>query len=313
MNRKKNKIPTNIYDITKLKPHGRKQKAAARKKKSLTPRQKRRLTGLAVLFFAAVAMIFGIVFLVSQMLFKVDSITVKYSDDSRNTKRHYTDGEIASNTAVDKGDNLLFLNTDKIADELEKALPYIGIAVVKKDYPSCVVVEITESNQVYCFKTSSGYYLVNDSGKLLEKTTEEATKKYVKVTCNDVNADVLGEKIEIGEDTDKILEYLQLVNKSGMKIRHINFTDINDIKMNYDNRIVIHIGKMAHEDEGVTAWKKIQLAKKALEAEDKSNPDQKGTLNMTIAKKAYFSVKSETSEKVTKPAEKNNDTTDKKE
>lgn len=314
MNQKNNKFPSNIYDITKIKPRSMTQKKRGAGKKSvLSPRQKKRLTAFLMLCLVVVAVIFGLVFMISQMFFKINSISVKYTGDNRKEKHHYTDSEIASNTSIDKGDNLLFLNTQKIADELEKTLPYIAEAVVKKDYPSCVVIELTESNQVYCFSTPSGYYLVNDSGKLLEKTTEEATKKYIRVTCNEIEADVLGEKIAIGEDTDKILEYLSLVNKSGMKIRHVNLTDINDIKMNYDNRIVIHIGQMSHEAEGVTAWKKLQLAKKALEAEDASSPDQKGTLNMTIAKKAYFSIKTENQEKVTKAEDKKEEATDKKE
>ena len=78
-----------------------------------------------------------------------------------------------------------------------------------------------------------------------------------------------------------------------MKITKVNLTDMNDIYMTYDGRIEIHMGKMSDEANGVTAWKKIQLAKKSLDAEDKENPEQKGTLNMTISKKAYFKAESD--------------------
>lgn len=283
---------SNVYDISSRKPVSRK-KSRSRKKQKLTPRQRKRLISFLMMCAGAVALIFAAVFLLSKALFGVDSITVKYTEDSRKAKHHYTDSEIASNSTIDKGDNLLFLDASAVASNLEKALPYIDEAVVKKDFPSGVVIEISESDMIYCFNTSSGYYLVNDSGKLLEKTNESALKKYTKVTCKTIEADVVGEKIRIGEDTEEILSYLELVRKSGLKITHINFSDINDVKMNYDNRIIVHIGKMSHEDEGVTAWKKLQLAKKSLQAEDEANPEQEGTLNMTIAKKAFFSVKTE--------------------
>lgn len=293
-NNNNRKYASNVYDISSRKPLAKGRKGAVKKQKQkLTPRQRKRLIRFLIFCFGVVAVIFGIVFFVSQMFFKVNSITVRYADESKTAKHHYTDSEIASNSTVDKGDNLLFLDTSEVSDNLEKTLPYISEAIVKRDFPSGIVIVLKESKQVYCFCSDSGYYLVNDSGKLLEKTNGEATKKYMKVTCKGLEADVIGEKIRIGEDTESILSYLELVRKSGMKIKHINFSDIDNIKMNYDNRIVIHIGKMSHEKEGVTAWKKLQLAKKSIEAEDKANPNQEGTLNMTIAKKAYFSVKTE--------------------
>ena len=82
-----------------------------------------------------------------------------------------------------------------------------------------------------------------------------------------------------------------------MKITSVDFTDLNDIYMEYDNRIEIHIGKMSDEANGVTPWKKLSLAKKSLDAEDKENPEQKGTLNMTISKKAYFKADTDIPEK----------------
>lgn len=284
----------NVYDISSKKPlnstHKRHVPAqnseyktgdTKRKNHSNSRKKRRRILRVSLFFFFLIAVLFSAVLLLSQVFCKVDTVTVEYTNKAVNSKRYYTDKEVTLNSSVEKGDNLLFISSAEVSQKLEKNLPYISSAVVKKDFPSGVIIQLTECKKVYSFNG----YLADENGKFLDKAKGD---DYTKITCKKVEVSVIGEKITIGNDTDAILSYLELIRKSGMNITSVDFTDMNDIYMNYDNRISIHIGKMSDEENGVTAWKKLQLAKKSLDAEDKQNPEQKGTLNMTISKKAYF-------------------------
>lgn len=278
---------SNVYDISKVKKSRSKLTPAERKKR-------KRIIRLTVFISICAAVLTGLVILISQIFFNVSTITVVYTNEAHNSQRYYTDEEIIANSTIEKGDGLLLIFSSKVSKELQTKLPYISTVTIKKDFPSTVVIEVTECAKVYCFQTNSGYYLTDETGKLLEKTTEASKSKYTTVKYKTITAEVIGERVSLGNDTDKIFEYLSLVRSAGINITSADFNNMNDVYMNYDNRISIHIGKMSDEKKGVTAWEKLQLAKKALDAEDKVNPGQKGTLNMTIAKKAYFKAETET-------------------
>ncbi len=281
-----NNNTSNVYDISKAKKAKRKLTPAERRKR-------KRIVRVTVFFAICLAVLSGLVILISQLLFNVSTITVTYTNAADSSKRYYTDEEIIANSTIEKGDGLLFVFSSKVSEELQTKLPYISAVTVKKDLPSGIIIEITECAKVYCFETSSGYYLTDETGKLIEKTTETSKSKYTTIKYKTITAEVIGEKVVLGNDTDKIYEYLALVRKAGINITSADFTNMDNVYMNYDNRISIHIGKMSDEKKGVTAWSKLQLAKKSLEAEDKINPEQRGTLNMTIAKKAYFKAETE--------------------
>lgn len=285
-NKEKNekKRVSNVYNIS----------SKVSKKTALTPQERKkrkRIIRMSAFIAICLAVAAGIVILFAQLFFNVSTISVVYKNGTNDAK-YYSKKEIISNCTIEEGDGLLFVSSVKVSKALEKNLPYISEVNVKKNFPSEIVIEVTECKKIYCFSADSGYYLVNENGKLLEKTNEASIKKYTSVRCKSLTADVVGEKIKAGKDTKDIFDYLELVRKSGMNITGFDFTDIDDVYMTYDKRIEIHIGKMSDEKNGVTAWKKLQLAKKSLDAEDEVNPEQEGTLNMTIPKKAFFKAKS---------------------
>lgn len=273
-----------------------------RKKHAINRKKRRRILRGSLFIFFVLAIFVSLIFGLSQVFCKVDTVTVKYTNKAHSSKRFYTDKEVKLNSLIEKGDNLLLVSSGDVSRKLEKNLPYISSAEVKKDFPSGVIIELTECKKVYSYKAETGYYLADEKGKFIEVADGKKAKKYTEVICSKVQADVIGEQIKIGKksedtkewkDTEKVLDYLELVRKSGMKITKADFTNLNDIYMEYDNRIEIHIGKMSDEANGVTAWKKLQLAKKSLDAEDKENPEQKGKLNMTISKKAFFKAETD--------------------
>ncbi len=297
-------------DTAEVKKASYKSGDTKRKAHSLSRKKRRQIIRVALFAFFTVAVIVAAVFGLTQVFCKVDTVTVEYTNKAEKSKRFYANKDIVLATSIEKGDNLLFVSASDVSEKLEKNMPYITTAVVKKDFPSTVVIEVTECAKVYAYKTKAGYCLADENGKFIEMADGKKAKKYTIVTCSDVEVPATGEKISLGKideetetypDTEVILDYLSLLRKSGMNITSVDMKDLSDVKMVYDGRIRILVGKMSDEENGVTAWKKIQLAKNALEKQDEISKTQTGELKLYIPKKAYFTPDKEnpTEEKTT--------------
>lgn len=270
---------------------------AKRKAHSINQKKRRRILRGALFIFFVIAVIISAVFGLSQVFCKVDTVTVKYTNKAHQSGRYYADKNIVAGSGIENGDNLLFVSSAKVSDKLEKNLPYISDAVVKKDFPSTIVIEVTECKKVFAIKSKIGYCLVDDKGKFIETVDAKKAEKYTVVMCSNVVTTTTGDPISIGKmdeetetypDTKKVFDYLELLRKSGMNITSVDLSDLTDISMTYDGRILVHVGKMSDEENGVTAWRKLQLAKNALEKQDEISKTQTGKLQLAISKKAYF-------------------------
>lgn len=281
-----------------------------RKAHSVNQKKRRRILRASLFFFFMIAVLVSAVFGLSQVFCKVDTVTIKYTNKAQDSKRYYTDKNIIMGSGIENGDNLLFVSSADVGEKLEKNMPYISSAVVKKDFPSTVIIEVTECSKVYAFKSKTGYCLADEKGKFIELADGKKAEKYTVVTCADVVSTVTGEPLSLGKmdketkeypDTQKILDYLGLLKKSGMNITSVDIRDLTDINMVYDGRIKVHVGEMSDEENGVTAWRKLQLAKNALAKQDEVSKTQTGKLELAISKKAYFTADKEvpTEEKTT--------------
>lgn len=315
----------NVYDLNGKKVQSgaeRKSKAqrqpstyksgdAKRKAHSINQKKRRRILRGALFIFFVIAVLVSAVFGLSQVFCRVDTVTVKYTNKANESKRYYTDKNIIAGSGVENGDNLLFVSSADVSDKLEKNLPYISNAVVKKDFPSSVVIEITECKKVFAYKTKDGYCLADEKGKFIEMADGKKAEKYTVVTCSEVVTTTKGDVINVGKideetktypDTKKVLDYLELITKSGMNITAVDLRDLTDVSMTYDGRILVHVGKMSDEENGVTAWRKLQLAKNALEKQDEISKTQTGKLQLAISKKAFFTPDKDVPEKETTTA-----------
>lgn len=297
-------------DTENVKKASYKSGDTKRKAHSLSQKKRRRIIRVGLFAFFTVAVIVAAVFGLTQVFCKVDTITVEYTNKAEKAERFYANKNIILASGIEKGNNLLFVSASDVGEKLEKNMPYITTAVVKKDFPSTVVIQVTECSKVYAYKTKAGYCLADENGKFIEMADGKKAKKYTVVTCAGVEVPATGEKISLGKfdentetypDTEKILNYLALLKKSGMNITSVDMSDMGNVKMVYDGRIKILVGKMSDEENGVTAWKKIQLAKNALEKQDEISKTQTGVLKLYIPKKAYFTPDKEipTEEKTT--------------
>lgn len=81
----------------------------------------------------------------------------------------YSAQEIISASGVESGDNLFLINRSRTAWAVMRALPYVKKASVIPQLPDTVELRVTETAAVAAVEISGERWLIDDSGKLVEK------------------------------------------------------------------------------------------------------------------------------------------------
>lgn len=270
------------------------KKMSAKRKKQI-----RRIKGIAIFSSICIALISLLVILTSNQIFKIKTIKINYelpkTTQSQKQTRKYTDEQIIKSSGTAIGRNLAFLKIEKATQTLEENLPYIDVLSMDKKGFSTLIINAKQVNPTYAIAFEGSYALTDENLTVLDVIIDkEKVKPYTLVSYLKVSNVEIGKTIEFF-DYDKntkqennkykndVMSVLGAIKESGMKkLSYISFKNIDDLYMEYDSRIVIHVG------DRDTITDKLKLAAKTLEAEDENNPTQTGKLNLTVEKKAYF-------------------------
>ena len=156
----------------------------------------------------------------------------------------YTAGEIVAAGGVNKGDNLLKLNTDQIAEKIEDELIYVESADVQKKYPDAVTIDIKECRESYNIFFDNGILLTSSSGKIIANSAEAAESLPV---IYGFNPTVLtpGQRIESSDSIkdDIFKAFSEIMNTElGIPITSIDMSDKYNIVVTFDERIEFSMG-----------------------------------------------------------------------
>ena len=95
------------------------------------------------------------------VLFKIDTIQVV--GESR-----YDPQEIISLSGVEKGENLITIDTAEGEAAIMSRMPYLETVQIKRKIPSTVNIEVTEAQAAGCIAYQNQYVIISGSGKVLE-------------------------------------------------------------------------------------------------------------------------------------------------
>ncbi len=86
------------------------------------------------------------------------------------------------------GDNILFLDLDKVQDTL-KNFHYMEVLSVKKDFPNVLRVELKERREIYYIPYNDGYCVTTENGFVLRKTEilEETARDKIAIQLDGVS------------------------------------------------------------------------------------------------------------------------------
>lgn len=201
--------------------------------------------------------------------------------------------EIIEASGVEEGDSLIFISVDKIKENIEKNLPYTDNVEVTRKFPDTVIIRYGETTKAFAFQISGGSYVLTDSNlKVLEQASEVpegltlikgATP--VKFATGEVMAfatEEEGNEATADRTFSLVLEITKAVAENSMTdVNLIDISSVNDIYLIYQERLVLRLG----ESSDISA--KLSLGQRVILDEDKIDPLQSATVNLTIPKKAY--------------------------
>lgn len=215
------------------------QSQSENKNRAQSPRKRRQRRNLSLYYATAfiIILIVGIVLSLT-VLFTVSEINVE--GDSV-----YTSDEIISASGVNVGANLIRLNTSKAEKTLLKQKVYLDTAEVRRVFPDKVLISVTPSVVFANVKTSGGYLIISEKGKILGTATAPTNGIPVVVGFETVNTEP-GDFL-LCEDTEKQQMFDNLCaamvkNETVKGITEINVTDRYNISLEYDDRITIELG-----------------------------------------------------------------------
>ncbi|OUP12012.1 cell division protein FtsQ/DivIB [Anaeromassilibacillus sp. An200] len=248
--------------------------AAERRKR----RRRRMKLFYLILFFLVIGTALTFAFTV---LFRVETVEVR--GESR-----YSAEEILKASGLQTGGNVFLTDTAAASDAVEKALPYIGVADVRRILPSGLEIVVEEEPVAGAVLDDTQYILVGVSGKVLDRVAEKPEGcpliKGVAIREAPIGSQIVYEEGESREVFDKLSQAISAVNLD--KVTEIDLEDSYDAKILYDGRILLEFGPP-------TAFEEKLLYFLDLLDEGKLTENDSGTLDLSIVPstdRAYFSA-----------------------
>lgn len=252
-------------------------------------RKKRRQSNMLGYYLLVLVLAAGVVATLSFTVF----FNIKYFEISSNTSYQLVD--IAKASKVNKGDNLLRLDTEKVRKNILDTMLYVDDVKVKKSFPFTLKIDLVPSEELAYIYSDDKYILISKSWRILDSAEAVKNKELMIVegfepssdqlmtimkekkteeTTDDSSSDSTITKNENDELRTEILENLfGIIEKRKIKsINRINISDPYEISINYDNRIQIIVG------DGNDLEYKMRLAYQILTDEPLSRKNKKGYL-----------------------------------
>lgn len=267
-------------DLTKKRPQPQnrvrqnteKANTKQEKKKFVSKKRIKKRNRFLAVFSIVVILIAAFTTLSLTVFFPIKTISVE------NNKK-YTAGEIESAIGIVKGDNLLLASESRANSSLKQNYPYVKSVKFNKKLPFTLKVDVTEYSVFSQVKFGGGYLRIADDGKVLE-TSNDYLKNVPVVSGVETTKNKVGETIAFKEDSkddnilSKVKEIIKAFDTSSLKgVTLINFENMQDIRVTYNNKIVMLLGSSSNLS------KKLTHAKATLEV--RGDNGESGTLNLS--------------------------------
>lgn len=214
------------------------------------------------------------------MFFNISEITV--TGDTV-----YSSEEVITKSEVNIGDNLIFISKSKINEKISTELPYVDSVKIKRHLPTKLELVITKTEAVYAVAVNGYYVLLNENGKVLEKDLEYIGENIILLNIGEIESVEIGRPILAGANyLEKLMSVRKVCSENGLDgITSMDLSNLYDIKLVYQGRITLELGETNKEN----LPKKIALGKAAIETQDEENAQYRGTINLSVDGKGYWS------------------------
>ncbi len=207
----------------------------------------------------------------------------------------YSNEDIIEASEISEGDNLIFISNTKLNEKIPSKLAYVGSVKVKRRLPSTLEIVVTKTDASMGVVMNGYYVLLDKNGKVLEKDLETVGENIILTNLGEIKTATVGEIVVLENEKvfAKLQELLNEIDKTNLKeISAIDLSDIYNIKLVYQGRITLELGETDKDNLG----KKLALGKVAIEKQNEENDMYRGTINLTVNGKGYWSEEVSTTE-----------------
>lgn len=239
-------------------------------------KKRRRRNMIVAAVLTAVVLVVGIVLCLT-VFFNIAAITVD-GDEIYNAQ------QIVEASGLRVGENMFLMSAKKTAAQIEKNLPYIEKAEIKRSLSCTVTVTVHRAQAVAALESEDTYILLNASGKVLEDGVFTLADSLLILNAGAVHSAVPGESVEFA--SPESLQTFSAVYQAlcDAQITGITALDIENpmlVTARYQDRILLKLGEASAIPE------KTNFIRATLERCEKNTPNFRGTIDFTIDKKAY--------------------------
>ena len=189
--------------------------------------------------------------------------------------QQYSVTDIVKSADVCTGDNLIKLDTDKVAQRIydDENLIYIERVDVQKKFPDELVINVEKCRESYNIVYDNGILLTSATGKIISNSMEaaEGLPVFYGYLPSELSP---GKKLSSQDEQKEKIFYLftQIMSRElSSPITSVDMTDKYDIRVCFDDRIIFDLGNWNELEY------KITLAETVI---DRLGIDKKGYLTM---------------------------------
>ena len=259
-------------------------------------RRKKKARREAVLIVSLAVLACVAVLLCMLAFIKVGTVVVE------NTAVRYSNEQIIAASGVKEGDSLFSVNKKAVAQNIEKALPYIGSVTVKTKLPGTLTISVEYTRPKMCVMMDDGYALMDVKGKVLQTGVSALPDYIAVVTGATVLKAVPGETAEF-LDPD-LLKYVTdlaaaFEEKGITRLTALDLSDLTDVVAEIDYSVEVRFGAVTKVAD------KLEFGKTVIDEtlRDVKNGGTRMVIDLSGDKSAYVRSRDSID------ADKNNDVT----
>lgn len=205
-----------------------------------TQQEKANWSRLTIPMWGRMLVAVAVVLLLMLVFFRVDRFEVTGAV-------RYTTEEVADASGVTVGDVLMGVSKTRAASRILTKLPYVEQVVVTKLLPGTIRFEVVEDTAAAVVTSEFGAgWLINDSGKLLERMDEVTETAYPVITGTALLLPTAGSEAdyddaEKGKMAMKVLSSLEVLGLTGY-VQEICVEDLENVTVTYQERLEVQLG-----------------------------------------------------------------------
>ncbi len=248
--------------------HEQETEVIRRNKKPLTQKQIRFRRYFLYSAIFVVVLAIGITLSLT-VLFKTEKILVE--GDS-----YYYEDQIIAFSGVELQENIFIASITGTPEIIKDNLPYVEEAKITFSIPDTITIKITDAVPSYVVENGDKFVIVSSEGRILE-TKDDNADNLPLLKCDKLKSTKAGDYISFDdENVPKILrEVVSSLDVNKVEdITAFDITDTANIKLTYDDRIVINLGLPEDIDY------KIRTA--MIIINEKLDPNNTGTVEGTL-------------------------------